>query len=78
MDKNFEIGDLVLKWDKLKEPKGKHSQFQQLWLGTFQVAKTTWPWYLYIIKHGGRVKNYPWPNFEETLLLASARQLAYR
>lgn len=23
-DNNFEVGDLVLKWDKLNEPKGKH------------------------------------------------------
>jgi hypothetical protein len=26
-DKNFEVGDLVLKWNKINEPKGKHSKF---------------------------------------------------
>ena len=35
--KDFEIGDLVLKWDKLNETKGKHSKFQKLWLGPFQI-----------------------------------------
>jgi hypothetical protein len=38
-DKNFEIGDLLLKWDRENEPKGKHSKFQNLWLGPFQVAE---------------------------------------
>jgi hypothetical protein len=38
-EKDFEIGDLVLKWDRENEPKGKHSKFQSLWLGPFQVAE---------------------------------------
>jgi hypothetical protein len=38
-DKNFELGDLVLKWDKINKPKGKHSKFQNLWLGPFQIAE---------------------------------------
>jgi hypothetical protein len=36
-EKNFETGDLVLKWDRENEPKGKHSNFQNLLLGSFQV-----------------------------------------
>jgi hypothetical protein len=38
-EKNFEVGDLVLKWDRANEPKGKHSKFQNLWLGPFLVAE---------------------------------------
>jgi hypothetical protein len=38
-EKNFEVGDLVLKWDRENEPKGKHSKFQNLWLGPFQVVE---------------------------------------
>jgi hypothetical protein len=34
-EKNLEVGYLVLKWDKENEPKGKHSKFQNLWLGPF-------------------------------------------
>lgn len=36
-EKDFNIGDLVLKWDKLNESKGKHSKFQRLLLGSFQI-----------------------------------------
>jgi len=38
-DKDFQIGELVLKWDNLNEPKGKHTKFQHLWLGPFQVVE---------------------------------------
>jgi hypothetical protein len=41
--KFFEVGDLVLKWDKSHEEKGKHTKFQKLWLGPFQVAKKIGP-----------------------------------
>ena len=34
-DKQFQVGDLVLKWDKESEAKGKHSKFQKLWLGPY-------------------------------------------
>jgi hypothetical protein len=27
----------VLKWDKTKEMKGKHTKFQKLWLGPYQI-----------------------------------------
>eukprot|EP00253_Pinus_taeda_P024323 PITA_24323 len=38
-DKDYQVGELVLKWDKLNEPKGKHMKFQHLWLGPFQVEE---------------------------------------
>eukprot|EP00253_Pinus_taeda_P031881 PITA_31881 len=34
-DKDYQVGYLVLKWEKLNEPKGKHTKFQHLWLGPF-------------------------------------------
>jgi hypothetical protein len=33
------VGDLVLKWDRVNEPKGKHSKFQNLWLGPYQIVE---------------------------------------
>eukprot|EP00253_Pinus_taeda_P017498 PITA_17498 len=33
--KQFQVGDLVLKWDKAHEHKGKHTKFQKMWLGPF-------------------------------------------
>jgi hypothetical protein len=38
-ENNFEVGDLVLKWDRANELKGKHSKFHNLWLRPFQVAE---------------------------------------
>eukprot|EP00253_Pinus_taeda_P014460 PITA_14460 len=35
--KQFHVGDLVLKWDKSHEDKGKHTKFQKMWLGPFQI-----------------------------------------
>eukprot|EP00253_Pinus_taeda_P009664 PITA_09664 len=38
-DKDYQVGELVLKWNKLNEPKGKHMKFQHLWLGPFQIEE---------------------------------------
>ena len=37
-DKQFQVGDLVLKWDKSSEASGKNSKFQKLWLGPYEIA----------------------------------------
>eukprot|EP00253_Pinus_taeda_P004579 PITA_04579 len=37
--KQFQVGDLVLKWDKAHEDKGKHTKFQKMWLGPFQIRE---------------------------------------
>jgi hypothetical protein len=42
-DRNFEVGDLVLKWDKPHEGKGEHTKFQNLWLGPFLIAEKLGP-----------------------------------
>ena len=34
-NKEFEVGDFVLKWDHLHDEKGKHTKFQQLWIGSY-------------------------------------------
>ena len=41
--KEFEVGDLVLKWDHPHYEKGKHTKFQQLWVGPFQIAAKLGP-----------------------------------
>jgi hypothetical protein len=38
-DKYFQVGDMILKWDKLHEDKGKNSKFQQLRLGPFMIKE---------------------------------------
>jgi hypothetical protein len=37
--KYFQVGDLVLKWDKANETKGKHTKFQHLWLGPYKICE---------------------------------------
>jgi len=32
-----------LKWDKAHEEKGKHTKFQQMWLGPFQIVEQIGP-----------------------------------
>ena len=41
--KEFWVGDLVLKWDKAHEEKGKHTKFQRMWLGPFQIVEVLGP-----------------------------------
>eukprot|EP00253_Pinus_taeda_P015652 PITA_15652 len=41
--KDFQIGDLVLKWDKAHEEKGKHSKFQRMWLEPLQIVEIIGP-----------------------------------
>ena len=41
--KSFQLVDLVLKWDKSHKEKGKHTKFQQMWLGLFQIVEQIGP-----------------------------------
>jgi hypothetical protein len=38
-DKQFQVKDLVLKWDKASKAKGKHLKFQKIWLGPYEIAE---------------------------------------
>ena len=38
-EREFQFGELVLKWDKPHEDKGKHSKFKQLWLGPYLIKE---------------------------------------
>ena len=42
-NKDFEVGDLVLKWDHPHDEKGKHTKFQQLWVGPFLIVAKLGP-----------------------------------
>jgi hypothetical protein len=37
--KEFEQGDLMLKWDAPRQEKGKHSKFDALWLRPFKIIE---------------------------------------
>jgi hypothetical protein len=34
---DFELGDLVLRWDARNEDKGKHGKFDSLWRGPYMI-----------------------------------------
>ena len=36
---NFQVGDLVLKWDALKEQRGNHGKFDAFWTGPFIISQ---------------------------------------
>ena len=36
---DFQLGDLVLKWDAPKQDKGKHGKFEALWIGPFKISE---------------------------------------
>jgi len=36
---NFQVGELVLKWDALKEKKGNHGKFDAFWTGPFIISQ---------------------------------------
>jgi len=55
--KDFKIGDLVLKWDKAHEEKGKHSKFQRMWLGPFQIVEIIGP-STFMLKELARKREY--------------------
>ena len=38
-NKQFQISDLKLKWEKYSKARGKHSKFQQLWLGPYIIVE---------------------------------------
>jgi transposase InsO family protein len=38
---DFQLGDLVLKWDAPRQDKGKHGKFDALWIGPFNISEAS-------------------------------------
>jgi hypothetical protein len=36
---DFQLDDLMLKWDALKQDKGKHSKFESFWIVPFKISE---------------------------------------
>ena len=58
-DRNFEVSDLVLKWDKWHEGKGEHMKFQNLWLGPFLIVEKLGPSSFRLQNLEGQLDTYP-------------------
>ena len=57
--RNLEVGDLVLKWDKEHEDRGKHTKFQCLWLGSFIIVEKLGPSTFRLQTLEGDIENLP-------------------
>ena len=57
--KYFQMGDLVLKWDKAHEEKGKHTKFQRMWLGPFQIVEVIGPSTFMLQDLAGQIDSLP-------------------
>ena len=57
--RDLEVGDLVLKWDKEHEDKGKYTKFQCLWLGPFIITEKLGPSTFRLQTLEGDIDNLP-------------------
>ena len=44
----FQVGDIVLHWDKRREKPGKHRKFDNLWLGPYIIDEVVGTNYFYL------------------------------
>jgi hypothetical protein len=56
---NFQLGDMVLKWDAPRQDKGKNGKFDALWIGPFNIFEM-FPNNTYRLQIW-RVVNFCWP-----------------
>jgi hypothetical protein len=75
LDRNFEVGDIFLKWDKPHEGKGEHTKFQNLFLGPFLIAEKLRPQFFLPTEFRGRARHLSseWPSSQEAFLLTNPR-----
>ena len=57
-NKEFEVGDLVLKWDHTHDEKGKHTKFQQLWVGLLKLQPSLAPQHTICKTYRGGKRTY--------------------
>ena len=43
LDRDFSVGDFVLRWDKQHKDNTEYTKFQRLWLGPFIVIEKIGP-----------------------------------
>jgi hypothetical protein len=58
-DRNFDVGELVLKWDKAHDGKEEHTKFQNLWLGPFVISEKLGPISFYLYNLEGQPNTFP-------------------
>jgi len=56
---SFSVGDLVLKWDKSHEDKGKHTKLQSLWIGPYRVHEKPGQHIYHLQSLDGKIDSLP-------------------
>lgn len=56
---SFNVSDLVLKWYKSHEDKGKHTKFQYVWIGPFRVHEKLGQHTYRLQSLDGRIESLP-------------------
>ena len=55
----FQIGDIVLLWDKRREKPGKHGKFYSIWKGPFIIHNMAGTNYFFLNTMDGEILNLP-------------------
>ena len=57
--RSFQVGDIVLLWDKRREKPGKHGKFDSLWKDSFTIRCTTGTNYFLFNTMDGETLSFP-------------------
>ena len=55
----LQVGDLVLKWDKAHDDKGKHTKFQSMWIGKFTFHEKIGQHTYHLESPDGKIESLP-------------------
>jgi hypothetical protein len=56
---NFNVGDLILKWDNTHENKREQTKFQNLWQGPFVISEKLGPTSFHLHNLEGQTDTFP-------------------
>ena len=57
-DRNFSVGELVLRWDKQHKDNKEYTNFQHFWMGPFIITKNIGPSIVRLQKLDGVIDTY--------------------
>ena len=57
--RDFQLGDIVLKWDELKSRPGKHMKFDAMWASPYIITGTTYHNFFYLSTLDGKELGIP-------------------
>ena len=58
-DFHFEVGEIVLLWDKNKEKPENHGKLEKIWLVPYQVSRVVGKWFVWLETLDGEELEFP-------------------